>query len=129
MQCKLSILKKDCQMWSECSTMSLGTTLKGPKEQFLSIKNKPLFEGTYFKTTTASFSTFPVMLVYIIHWHLSPKPQLISWKHHRHFELHKLINWASNNKGADQTAQMRRLVCACVVRKPPKTGFLETRPN
>ena len=23
---------------------------------------------------------------------------------------------------------MRRLVCACVVRKPPKTGFLATRP-
>ena len=29
----------------------------------------------------------------------------------------------SNNKDADQTARMRRLVCACVVRKPPKTGF------
>ena len=28
-----------------------------------------------------------------------------------------------NNKGADQTARMRRLVCACVVRKPPETGF------
>ena len=24
---------------------------------------------------------------------------------------------------------MRRLVCACVVRKPPKTGFLASRPN
>ena len=23
---------------------------------------------------------------------------------------------------------MRRLVCACVVRKPPKTGFLASRP-
>ena len=34
-----------------------------------------------------------------------------------------------NNKGADQTAQMRRLVCACVVRKLPKTGFLESRPK
>ena len=33
-----------------------------------------------------------------------------------------------NNKGADQTARMRRLVCAFVVRKPPKTGFLATRP-
>ena len=32
------------------------------------------------------------------------------------------------NKGADQTAQMRRLVCACVVRKPLKTGFLRLRP-
>ena len=30
-------------------------------------------------------------------------------------------------KGADQTAQMRRLVCACVFRKPPKTGFLASR--
>ena len=34
----------------------------------------------------------------------------------------------ANNKGADQTARMRRLVCACVVRKPPKTGFLASRP-
>ena len=33
-----------------------------------------------------------------------------------------------NNKGADQTARMRRLVCTCVVRKPPKTGFLASRP-
>ena len=29
----------------------------------------------------------------------------------------------ANNKGADQT-----LVCACVVRKPSKTGFLALRP-
>ena len=27
-----------------------------------------------------------------------------------------------NNKGADQTARMRRLVCTFVVRKPPKTA-------
>ena len=33
----------------------------------------------------------------------------------------------ANNKGADQTARMRRLVCASVVRKPPKTGFLASR--
>ena len=33
----------------------------------------------------------------------------------------------AKNKGADQTARMRRLVCAFVVRKPPKSGFLETR--
>ena len=33
-----------------------------------------------------------------------------------------------NNKGTDQAARMRRLVCACVVRKPPKTGFLASRP-
>ena len=30
-----------------------------------------------------------------------------------------------NNKGADQTAQMGRLVCAFVVRKPPKNAFLK----
>ena len=34
-----------------------------------------------------------------------------------------------NNKGTDQSAQMRRLACAYVVRKPPKTGFVATRPN
>ena len=33
-----------------------------------------------------------------------------------------------NNKGADQTARMCRLVSAFVVRKPPKTGFLLSRP-
>ena len=33
----------------------------------------------------------------------------------------------ANNKGADQSARMRRLVCVCVVRKPPKTGFLALR--
>ena len=35
----------------------------------------------------------------------------------------------ANNKGADQSARMRRLVCVCVVRKPPKTGFLALRPK
>ena len=35
----------------------------------------------------------------------------------------------ANNKGADQSAGMRRLVCAFVVRKPPKTGFLASRPK
>ena len=34
----------------------------------------------------------------------------------------------ANNKGAEQSARMRRLVCVCVVRKPPKTGFLALRP-
>ena len=34
----------------------------------------------------------------------------------------------ANNKYADQTARMRRLVCACVICKPPKTGFLASRP-
>ena len=33
-----------------------------------------------------------------------------------------------NNKDADQTAGMRRLVCGLVVRKPLKTGFLTSRP-
>ena len=35
----------------------------------------------------------------------------------------------ANNKGADQTVQMRGLVCACVVRNPPKSGFLASRPK
>ena len=33
-----------------------------------------------------------------------------------------------NNKGAGQTVQMGRLVCACVVCKPQKTGFLRQGP-
>ena len=35
----------------------------------------------------------------------------------------------ANNKGADQTVQIRRLVCTCVVRKASKTGFLHWCPN
>ena len=34
----------------------------------------------------------------------------------------------ANNKGDDQTVRMSRLVCACVIRKPRKTGFLASRP-
>ena len=34
----------------------------------------------------------------------------------------------ANNKSTDQTVRMRRLVCTCVVCKPPKTGFLARRP-
>ena len=34
----------------------------------------------------------------------------------------------ANNKGVDQSARMRRLVCAYVVHKPPNTGFLASRP-
>ena len=45
-----------------------------------------------------------------------------SWSRYGTFQL-------ANNKGADQTARMRRLVCACVVRKPPKSGFLASRPS
>ena len=41
--------------------------------------------------------------------------------------LHMILS-KKQKKGADQTARMRRLVCACVVHKPPKTGFLEWRP-
>ena len=33
----------------------------------------------------------------------------------------------ANNKDADRTARMRRLVCAFVDRQPPKTGFLATK--
>ena len=40
-----------------------------------------------------------------------------------------MILSTKRNKGTDQAARMRRLVCACVVRNPPKTGFLATRPN
>ena len=40
----------------------------------------------------------------------------------------KLTFQKAYNKGADQTAQMRRLVCAFVVPKSPKTGFLVSRP-
>ena len=34
-----------------------------------------------------------------------------------------------NNKGADQTARMRRLVCAFVVRKHQRQVFLRRDPN
>ena len=34
---------------------------------------------------------------------------------------------SSNNKGTDQSAGTCRLVCAFVVGKPPKTGFLASR--
>ena len=47
------------------------------------------------------------------------------------FHLQQVYIWyfqKANNKGTDQSARMRRLVCAFVVRKPPKTGFLASRP-
>ena len=34
----------------------------------------------------------------------------------------------ANNKGADQTARMRRLVCAFVVRQQKSQGFLRRGP-
>ena len=40
-----------------------------------------------------------------------------------------ILSKKTNNKGADQTEQMRRVVYASVVRELPKTGFLTSRPN
>ena len=40
--------------------------------------------------------------------------------------LDMVLSENANNKGAEQIARMRRLVCACVVCKPPKTGFLSS---
>ena len=40
-----------------------------------------------------------------------------------------VLSKKANNKGADQTARMRRLVCACVDRKHPKIGFLVSRSS
>ena len=34
----------------------------------------------------------------------------------------------ANDKGADQTARMRRLICAFVVRNQEKSGFLVSMP-
>ena len=34
----------------------------------------------------------------------------------------------AKNKDTDQTVRMRRLICACVVCKTPKTDFLASRP-
>ena len=39
------------------------------------------------------------------------------------FHLYQVIFLKANNKGADQSARVRRLVCACVVLKPPMTAF------
>ena len=42
------------------------------------------------------------------------------------FHLWQVYIWyfaKSDNKGADQTARMRRLVCACVVRQLPEDRF------
>ena len=41
--------------------------------------------------------------------------------------LHDISN-KRMTKGPNQAARMCRLVCAFVVRKPPKTGFLALRP-
>ena len=59
---------------------------------------------------------------------LNYRDQIENWNFARSKSRYNTFQKA-NNKGAGQTARMRRLVCACVVRKPPKTGFLATRPN
>ena len=46
-----------------------------------------------------------------------------------HSKLRYHSFYETNNKGADQSARMCRLVCALVARKPPKTGFLTSRPR
>ena len=59
---------------------------------------------------------------------LSYRDKLVNWN----FACSKFTYGAfqkANNKGAEQTARMRRLVCDYAVRKSPKTGFLATRPN
>ena len=70
-------------------------------------------------------SRFPTKRV----WNLSP--QLLRLAKKWNFTRIKLTYdtfHKTNNKDADQSARMRRLVCACVGRKPPKTGFLTLRP-
>ena len=43
--------------------------------------------------------------------------------------LNMIFSEKVNNKGADQSAWMGRLVCTFVVPKSPKTGFLALRPK
>ena len=43
--------------------------------------------------------------------------------------LYMILSEKTNNKGADKTAWIGRLVYTCVVHKPPKTGFLVSRPK
>ena len=53
-------------------------------------------------------------------------PQLRNFARSK-FRYHTFLK--ANNNGADQSARMRRLVCAFIVRKHPKTVFLEARPR
>ena len=70
-------------------------------------------------------SGFPTKLVS----NRSPQLQRLARKLKFHYSKFTYDTFQkANNKGANQTAGMRRLVCACVVRKPPKTGFLASRP-
>ena len=51
----------------------------------------------------------------------SPQLKRLAWK--LKFHLQQVYIWyfpKSKKKGADQTVRMRRLVCACVVHKPPE---------
>ena len=59
-------------------------------------------------------------------WDSNQSPQLQRLAKNWHFACGKVrydTFQKPNNKCADQSARMRRLVCACLVRKPPKTGF------
>ena len=58
-------------------------------------------------------------------------PQLQRLASELKFRLLQVFIWyfqKGNNKGADQTVRMHRLVCACVVPNPRKTGYLAKRP-
>ena len=60
-------------------------------------------------------------------WHSGFRDYLENWNFtHSKFTYETFQK--AKNKGADQTARMYRLVCACVVCKPSKTGFLASRP-
>ena len=56
------------------------------------------------------------------------KRRIINNRNFAHNKLRYGAVQIANNTGADQTARLRRLVCAFVIRKPPKTEILATRP-
>ena len=90
------------------STLDDNPLLNGPRREKTCLRG---FRQSEFQTSPLSYSD-----------------QLEKWN----FTCSKLT-YASfqkaNNIGADQTVQMRRLVCACVVCKPQMTGFLTSRPK
>ena len=59
----------------------------------------------------------------------SPELQRLSRKMEFHMQQVYIYFPKINSKGADQNAQMRRLVCACVVIKPRRSGFLASAPK
>ena len=71
-----------------------------------------------------------LFLGFLTKWVSNQSPQLQRLGRKFKFQLKFMYDTfqKANNKGADQTALMRRLVCACVSRKPQKTGFLASRP-